>query len=563
MACRRPGRRTETLSKNLVAASIAGLLVAACTSPVCRPGLTEQAGRCVSEQVVAVQCEPACSPTAHQVCDGDAEAPTCVCAPGYAGVPCTWTGVLVDPGFGEQDAWILSGGANVRENATGPIDPGFAFLESSAACTAGTVSQTVEMPSYEVGEPLVAEITYRAQGLYGLSIGFNRAWTQLEATTDDEWRTERVCLGDAAYGGDMTVRLGSREQHFSCFDEPEGTIEVDRLDIFPARADECPAPGEVLNATADAGGGGWQFEAQGDAMAGFAEGSGRSGTSAVRLAREGMDLAAAWTTLSVPSAESLESPALRFWWRGTSELLFKFQIGRYNQLGYTATSALPLDDVFGTDSDVNSIYCLPPWTHGSVVDFVGVALGASSTPPSELFIDDVEIVSDPRCGTSPDVLDPGFDAGPARIMGVINVTPFQAATLQTDPSLSRTGDGGVLELLYSDQSAVMFVETWVFVPESNGAEGPAIVFWSNVPGLNEKPIRSVLGRAAINPADLLAGGGWRRNEVCLPHQWSQRWFRFQWRLGELPPLGTGPVEPPIRIYIDDLELTTSSACPTD
>jgi hypothetical protein len=107
----------------------------------------------------------------------------------------------------------------------------------------------------------------------------------------------------------------------------------------------------------------------------------------------------------------------------------------------------------------------------------------------------------------------------------------------------------------------MFLETWVLVPESDGNDGPAIRFWSNVPETNEKPIRSVLGRAAVNPADLQVGGGWVRNETCLPPRWSGRWYRFQWRLGEAPPIGDLPIVPPIRIYIDDLELTTSSACP--
>ena len=145
-------------------------------------------------------------------------------------------------------------------------------------------------------------------------------------------------------------------------------------------------------------------------------------------------------------------------------------------------------------------------------------------------------------------------------MGVTNFTPYQAATLRTEPSLSRTEDGGVLELSYWNEESVMWLETWVFVPQSNGDEGPTFVFWSNVPAINEKPIRSVVGRAVLNPLELQAGEGWRRNELCLPPQWSGRWFRLLWRLGEIPPTGTAPIDPPVRIYIDDLELTTSPAC---
>jgi hypothetical protein len=511
-----------------------------------------------------VACEPACSAVLHQVCENDAESPSCVCAPGYAGDPCTWVGVVDDPGFEDQAAWDMSGGALVLPFEPGSIDDGLALVSGSVACNAGEVSQTVQMPSYEVGEPLVAQVTYRAQGLYGLALGFNRAWTELGSTLDGQWRTERVCLGEAAYGGAVTVRLGPGEQHPSCFDEPEGDIEVDRLDIVLPEVGECPEPGEVLNGTADDGGGGWQWETTGVAEAGFVEGVGRQGTSGVRLAREGADRAVAWTKLSVPSSESLPSPALRFWWRGTSGLPFKFQIGRYDQIG-SGTAALPLDDVYGNGSALTYLYCLPPWTHGNVVDLIFRPLLDSSSVdgPSELVVDDVEIVSAARCGASTDLLDPGFDAGPTRIMGATHFTPYTAATLRTEPSLSRTGDGGVLELPYWNEQAVMFFETWVIVPESDGDDGPAFVFWSNVPAINELPIRSVLGRAAVNPADLQVGGGWVRNEVCLFPEWSERWFRIQWRLGDFPPMPESPVEPPIRIYIDDLELTTSSACPAD
>ncbi len=557
------------LQAHLLRAVFCGMLLGSCSSPVCRSGSEAQAGRCVDQEIPELQCEPACSPTAHEVCGGDAESPSCICAPGYEGTPCTWTGVLEDPGFQNQSAWTLSRGATVLEGERDfTIDEGFARVERSAACDAGAVSQTVQMPGYEVGEPLVAEVTYRAQDLYGLALAFNRSQTEFGPTLDEQWRTERVCLGEAAYGGAVTVRLGSGEQHPSCFDVEEGRIDVDRLDIVPAEPGECPAPGEVLNGTGDEGGGGWQFEMTGAGVADFAEGAGREGTPGVRLAIEAGDRAVAWTKASVPSPESMQSPALRFWWRGTSGLPFKFQIGHYDTVG-SETGALPLDDVYGNGSDVNYLYCLPPWTHGNVVDLIFRPLLDSSSVdgPSELVIDDVEIISEARCGTSTDLLDPGFDAGPSRIMGVKNFTPYTAATLRTEPSLSRTEDGGVLELSYSNEAALMFVETWVLVPESNGNEGPAIVFWSNVPpdddAINELPIRSVKGRAAVEPDDLEVGGGWTRNRRCLFPEWSGRWFRFQWRLGNFPPMPAAPIDPPVRIYIDDLELTTDSACRSD
>jgi len=110
-----------------------------------------------------------------------------------------------------------------------------------------------------------------------LALGFNRAWTQLEPTFDDAWQTARVCLGEAAYGGPVLVQLGPREQHPSCFDQPEGNIEVDQLAIVAADPGECPVPGEVLNGAAETNGG-WKFETTGAAEAGFAQGAGLEAT---------------------------------------------------------------------------------------------------------------------------------------------------------------------------------------------------------------------------------------------------------------------------------------------
>lgn len=551
----------------LLRAVTAGVLVAGCSSPVCRSALEEQAGLCVTPEVVVTPevterpCEPACSAAAHEVCDGDVDSPSCRCAPGYEGAPCTWTGVLDDPGFQDQQAWTGTQGATVLPFEPAEKDAGFGFMRPRTACRAGTLSQFVEMPSYDVAEPLVAEVVYRARDAWGSAIGFNRAWTQLPPTPEDEWQTERVCLGEAAYGGPVLVQVGASEQHFSCFDDqPVGEIEVDHLAIVPAEAGECPSPGEALNGTAEIGQGGWQFDTTGVLEPGIVQGVGREGTSGVRLAREADDRVVGSTSLSVPTSESLPSPALRFWWRGTSGFPVTFEIGRF--AGRDGQEQhLPLDDVEGNDSELSYVYCLPPWTHGNVVDLIFRPLGNETGGASEFVIDDIQIVSEARCGTSMDLLDPGFESGPpTRIMGVTAFTQNQTVGVVTNPVEALNGDG-VLEFAYFIEDALTFWETWAFVPEANDDDGPALVFWSKVPAANRKPIRSVLGRAAVNPADLPVDGGWQRNEVCLPVDWVGRWYRFQIRLGDFPPIGTEAVEdPPIRVFIDDLELTTSSAC---
>jgi hypothetical protein len=73
-------------------------------------------------------CRPACSPTAHEVCDDDTESPSCTCAPGYEGDPCTWAGVVEHPGFEDQEAWATSRGATVLPHEGAPTDDGIAFF---------------------------------------------------------------------------------------------------------------------------------------------------------------------------------------------------------------------------------------------------------------------------------------------------------------------------------------------------------------------------------------------------------------------------------------------------
>jgi hypothetical protein len=496
------------------------------------------------------------------VCDGDTESPACVCAPGYEGDSCTWIGVLKDPGFEDGQAWMLRSAA-INTFEEGPTGDGIATLTPRSACFAGRVSQTVEMPSYEVGEPLVAEVTYQAEGSFGLSLGFGRAWTQLPPSSADVWATERVCLGDAAYGGEVLVQIAGAEQHPTCFDTPLFDVRVDHLDIIPAGQGECPAPGEVLNGSGDAAKDGWQYSAEDGASFEFAPGAGREGTSGVRLVRDGESRLKAWTKLSIPSAESVPSPALRFWWAGDNETQYRFKIGRATADRFNDAGELPLDEPRGNGSELNYVYCLPPWTHGNVVDLIFEVPVPESREPAALVVDDIEIVSDEGCGSSPDVLDPGFEAGPARIMGVTNFTPDVATVrLRTDPLLAHSGDGA-LELTYSNEGARVTWETWVLLPESNGVEGPTVFYWANVPSTVETPLFTRLGRAAVKPAPLIVGGGWQRSDpICPTPEWAGRWFRVKFELGERPPMGNLQLAP-TSVYIDDLEVTTTPNCPAE
>lgn len=102
------------------------------------------------------------------------------------------------------------------------------------------VSQTVAMPTYEQAEPLAVEVTHRQQvtlmgGTAKNSVGANGYWVDLSGQS--VFQAERVCLGDAAYGGDVSFEAGIAEKPILC----DVIVETDHLEIVPDAS--CPRPG--------------------------------------------------------------------------------------------------------------------------------------------------------------------------------------------------------------------------------------------------------------------------------------------------------------------------------
>jgi hypothetical protein len=428
------------------------------------------------------------------------------------------------------------------------------------------LSQTVDMPPLESAQPLVAVVTYKAVEAHGIAVGFNRAWKTFPIPSGD-WQTERFCLGEAAYGSDVVVRLGSSEKTGDCklVDPMEATIKIDRLDIVVDDRGECPLPGEVTNGDANREEAGWRFEVLSeDADADFVEGVGREASSGARLLAPGGSLAdpsAMTTTVSVPLPSTMPSPALRFWWKGKSGVFFQTELGTF--AGLTAAQGRTLGTLVGAGAEQSSIYCLPPWTHGSVVDLSFQISGPGPAEETELVVDALEVVSEPACGDSADVLDPGFESAPTRRTGV-SLFGAQEQRFQMVRDGGRAQEGeGFLELKYWTTGASLVFDTWFYVPAPDEQGGPEVTFYSNVPGTPGVDARWVVGQVAEREGVLPRGGGWQLNEAaCLPPRWADRWYRFQiW----VDP-GIGPaslIDPPKSILIDSFEVKTSSKCPSE
>lgn len=496
-----------------------------------------------------------------------------------------WGGGIRDPEFTDPTIWSdTTNGVAILPLADGSSGPGIASFASSVACNAGAVAQVVEMPQYEDAEPFAIEITSRVRQVLDIDVGYGRAFRRVRRTRTMVFDTDRFCLGEAGYAGSVKFQVAASERRPDCFTAPIGQIEVDRFEIFSADPGECPAPGSVLNGEANIDEGGWVFDVETDRPGGFPEaglapGVGEAGSDGARIFKPpgSENFAGMYTQVSVPSASSMPSPALRFWWKGKPGWWYYADLGTYPG---TRSEIRPLDALIGDGIGRTSTYCLPPRTQGNVVDLSFRTQGGFFADEAELIVDNVEIVSDPRCGDSEDLLDPSFDSAPNRWPGVailFEEEPSSSVQLINDPNRANPPGAGALELRYASNKARLEAQTWVWVPPSEGNRGPQLVFHSNVPA--DPGARAFWAFGSTAPSDfadficteefcpltpltdrLPLGGGWQRNVACLPPEWAERWFRFRVAIRESEEPQRA-LDPPRAVLLDDFEVTTDENCP--
>lgn len=540
-------------STSLVAAL--ACTVSACRSAQCAEGLTLDGRQCVE-----LSCEP-CG--AHEFCDTSGPPAECRCAPGYAGDPCAFEGLILDPSFRQEvdtGAWVNEDGkgAFVSIDEPGDRDLGEGVLRTSVICSAGNLLQTAQIPSYDVAQPLVVEIDYQAVGVLGLAIGFNRSWTQLPPSAT--WRPEVFCLGEGGYGVEaggsaVDVRISASGRLPDCASsEPE--VRVGYFNIRPDTEGKCPSPGSVVNGTAEDDGEPWPWLTEGDASAGIEVDAGSRESPGARLFREAgaTGRAVISTQISIPLPSSTSMPALTFWWRGTLQQLFEVKLGTLTGLDdrgrQVDTLVGTIDTEVPDNLGVERTYCLPPWTHGSVFD-LSFSLPEGQSPENvELVIDGVAIIDDEDCESVQGLLDPGFDARSNRWFGASLGSASERVLMQDD-------DGnGVLELGYWTSGAKPSMERYVLVPESEGVEGPAVFFYSKSPALPTLDVRALVEGTEETVVETQPS--WELNEVCLPWQWAGRWFRFEVRVE--PEADPGDSIDTERILLDDFAVGTSPGC---
>jgi len=571
-----------------------------CLPAACDDSFVELDGRCFDPKA---ECEVKCG--AHEVCDITTSPNACHCAAGFSGDPCVWTGVVADPSFqrdpdlGGDRTWIEIGALvnpDSTDNASETGDGGEAEFRPAALCNASTLEQGIEMPAFEAAGPLVAELVYRADSVRGLAIGFDDTWTRLPPT-GSVYVPKTFCLGEAAYGhpdlatlpkplgAPVMLRLSASERLESVCRSPSelGTIRIDYFNIRPLEQgeDPCPAPANppatsgTLNGQAEAGRGGWRFECfpEGCSAAGFEADVPHDRDSVARISRaaDATERVRMTTQVSVPLPENEVPPALAFWWAGSVDRLFPVEIGTFGGFDENGEPdrGRALATLVGREGGRNSVYCLPPWTHGAVIDLSFALPDDGLSDEVSLAVDNVQIVSASACSPVPELL--GFESKGTSWAGSTLRSIDQLVSIVSEPGLGPDSDS-VLELSYAlepspvAQDADLSMEAQVMVPAAGAGGGPAVAFSAFAQDASKAHVEWLLGAScttATTPCGCrgqvsLASGAWERNLVCLPADWSGRWYPLQITV---EPSGSASVPGErSRVLIDDIEPVTSADC---
>jgi hypothetical protein len=245
---------------------------------------------------------------------------------------------------------------------------------------------------------------------------------------------------------------------------------------------------------------------------------------------------------------------LTYWWRGSPDALFEVKLGTRVSLDDLGRQ---VDTLVGSGSPNTFTYCLPPWTHGSVLDLT-FSLRDEDVGDVELVVDEVRIVDVEDCGTSTDLVDPRFESSrssPTRRMGTRLSSALESVALEEAPGPSNGAENRVLALKSESTNTGLSVDTHVFVPGSDGRGPPAVTFYSRAPVSIASRVAWTLGLDESMSDSVNADEQWDLNVVCLPELWAGRWYRLRVEM-------TGATTPQAidTLLLDDLEVGTSPDC---
>lgn len=511
-------------------------------------------------------CATACG--AHQECafvDEVSTAAACTCVVGYVdgGSGCVWqgnganNGGLRDPKLNDPMAWGRTLIA-FDPTAFGPDNGSVTFMTAFGACGESVLSQTFDMPDYEDAEPFVLEMQYLSQDAGGMMgdggavIRFGGSDAVVPFTTPNG--TVRMCLGANAYGRDVTFELVPLVAPFPCRSGQNPPLPrlFRSIEIKQATPGECAAPGVLANSTFTGSTDGWTYTTTNTRVA--------NPNGTLRLAATaGYGQISASTPVSIPKLAALPNPALRFKYNTALGNADYMNATRYLRQIRVRLNQQTIGLLYPTDgaAAITASFCLPDWAAGMAhtLQLVGESPSNTLFPPGAtdyyyMFLDDVEVVSDPACS-----FDSSFERAAHQSpwvfdKGTFPRTPMPVGYIQS-AQLAHSGTGVIdFEPPRDTGYFAPRIERWLKVPAVSGAAKPVVTFWHRAVSL--PPFT-----AATNPVPIVSAptSAWTQQSLCIDPRWAGHLMQFTWSIAANADAAVH------HYYLDDIELTTSTACP--
>ncbi len=522
---------------------------------------------------------PGCTGTGAPVCglySTCVAGPACACVTGYVDgdggmadggdAACGWSGLPLDPGFEGQPAgaWTVTNGTfSPTASTAGQIDPGNVTFIQSQICPAassglGSVQQKFRMPSYADSQPfglrLSGAATCDGQDCGSQGIGFDINGGFLSEALGGSPSPLVLCLGERAYGGEVTLTLTPSAD--ACFSGADAnyTALIDHVDIEPVTG--CPVPGVITNADFESAAG-WAVSSPTtgtcSSSAAVANGDGTAGTRGgmVESTCEG-SVASVSEGLSIPYTET-PNLALQVDFNDTGS-----DVAAGLDLGFGGHS---LGNLSGAGQRTGKV-CIPAWAEG-LADTLSFNLpqsslgyhGGNSSEYRNFTFDNLVWVSDPSCPATPLVIDPGFERGDSgrawqfAVSHDFNSTP--KAEIIADPAAH--GGANSMHLYVDLGSETAYASTTVTVPSADATGGPVLTVWYKLTTTTQVSLSTPFGTLA-------SASTWTQATVCLDPYAAGHAFDVQLRLEAFGSVNSA-LTPAVDAYVDDLAVGTSASCP--